>query len=235
MWRLILSQRLCPPALVTGQVVVPPDRRRWLWLCRGDNNLQGQCGLRAPASPASPARAPLLSCPFFHNSPILRSKCPRLPVGGGLQPPTSAQSRAVPPSPPSLLWGTGTRHTGPGRAAQAAGERPGRLIPVPAAPEPRGAPGTCTGSAGPRGFLPRGSRRAHAWRRPVLPPRGPGGPACAPLCGQCPEPRVSPGSRGLAPEPAVSPGQWGFELLIFGLICKRLNEIEGEQSSTLLK
>lgn len=47
--------------------------------------------------------------------------------------------------------------------------------------------------------------------------------------GQCPE------AQGYPRQSAVSPGQWGFELLIFGLICKRLNEIEGEKRATLLK
>lgn len=105
----------------------------------------------------------------------------------------------------------------------------------------RGSPGARTGSAAtgvrvPRGGCPRhGGPRAHAWRWPVLlPPRGTQGPACGPVCqgdccGQC------PGAEGYPREPAVCPGQRGFELLIFGLICKRVNEIENNAAKSQLQ
>lgn len=68
----------------------------------------------------------------------------------------------------------------------------------------------------------------------LLPPRGTQGPARGPVCegeccGQC------PGAEGYPREPAVSPGQRGFELLIFGLIGKRVNERENNAAESQLR
>lgn len=187
--------------------------------------------------PALPALPGLLS-PLAPSSIIL-SSCGTSVLASLWEAAAAARKclkPSCPPSPLSLLRGTGPGSPAPAGPLRQRAERPGWSIPVSAVP---GAPTAAEPPHGYRGHQsagPRGAAASTMGKRPS--PRVGAAGAASHQGGRgsclCSSLRAVPWSQGLSRQPRLSPGQWGFELLMSGLIRKRLNEI-GEVPSTVLK
>ncbi|XP_014111586.1 PREDICTED: collagen alpha-2(I) chain-like [Pseudopodoces humilis] len=223
-WQLlIVPQKFCP--ISAREASEKKDRANvlaspWEWGCS------------RPQVPSAELPSALSRCPGG------RGEAGQAQPGAGAPVPRGEAGQAQPGAGAPVPRGEAGQAQ-PGAGAPVPRGEAGQAQPGAGASVPRGASATRAGSSGPRGATASstGEPPVHAWR---LCQRFPGAAshqgarrtclsAGGECCGQC------QGAEGYPPEPTVSPGQCGFEPLIFGLICKRLNEIEGEQPSTLLK